>query len=1710
MSSSPAASEAEVSEVASSPSAESAVGRLAPATSDPPVLPSIELPNRNASNGGTADDAPHDPKHDSASRIGDKPADDGEDSSEGEDVGADAYKEEEDKEGGVDGWYPAARSKAAKGKEPVRKARGLEIRITPLPAHLRDGYKVAPRSTYVRSIVNEIEGARGEEWYQIEYDDGAVDQVSFDELVASENGLKALEHFQHPGDPIVDTMFGRPHKKRKHSHRDDSSDELRYDDFPDDDDDNEGDSDDMDLDDDDDVVRGSRRKSASSRKYPAAEVSSRRSSRRAAQSGSEPREHSQPTQRNLRPRVTLITNQNRAVDHDEDELAGESNARESEDDKDESFIPLVRSDINPKNPKRKRGRPARVTYRQASIEFEVRRSGRANKATKAMLDPADDDSFYVEDDKVPAAPKAVSIKEIFQPVDNVEFVDAHSKTCGTCGSSGTNHNKGMLIHCQGCSFSFHKVCLGYRGMRDHRVSKVGTDHFVLQCRFCIGLYYKKDCKAPRHDTCQECRTVGPACRGFTPKLTSKQEEKLRAANDGDDPITKVAAKLINNPENVLFRCTRCKRAFHYLHLPRLENSADEDPADKDKIRADRLTEYSMHHTCKDCLVHKNDEIQGLVAWRPVDHDSYQNESYSLISEDDKEYLVKWGQMSHAHCTWMPGAWIFGASHGTMRASFAKRDDGQPPPPRFTKEDAIPAEYLMADIIFAAKYHSGSDRVASKEDALARISKVKEVRVKFQGLSYDEVVWDSPPSRSNRPLWDAFKEAYEEYINGKLFNSVPPHIINQRIVKFCENPPPEIAEQPEALTPSRRLMKYQVEGVNWLVYHFYKMDSIILADEMGLGKTIQICGMIGYLALQQPKCWPFLIVVPSSTCPNWRREMKQWVPDLRVVCYFGGKVPQEIAYKNELFPDGSKDIKAHVVIMSYDSAQDPQTRHLFRHVRWQGLVVDEGQRLKNDQSLLYGALRAMKIPFRVLLTGTPLQNNKRELFNLIQFIDTSKIAAKMDEEYAELTNVNIRELHALIKPYFLRRTKADVLKFLPPMGQVIVPVSMSVVQEKLCKSIMAKNPQLIQAIFAKSKMSKTERGSLNNILMQLRKCLCHPFVYSDAIEDRDLDAKTMQAGLIEASSKLVLLNMMLPKLKENGHRVLIFSQFLDQLNILEDFLHGLGFQYRRLDGSVTSLERQHRIDEFNAPGSEIFAFLLSTRAGGVGINLATADTVIILDPDFNPHQDIQALSRAHRIGQTKKVLCFQLMTKGSVEEKIMQMGRKKMALDHVMIETMDKQDVESDDLESILKHGAEALFSEDNEKEIIKYDDASVEKLLDRSHLVAPELGEDDKREREFTLARVWVNDKGGLVDDLEVVEGAGVSENVWEKLLMEREMDAKRRAEKEAVVLGRGGRRRQAVQYSQHMQFDDEGPKSESEQDDDFVANEVSDDDEARIESDVQDAARRTGPQELDATLQWPPGSVGGAPSPQIPGSNAGYGQAAGPNGAVSLTAEAPATQPSHGVPGGVGVYGQTPGPNGVVPRPRGRPRGPARSKPQQGPQQGPQQVSQPISQAALAGIQINLSALPTFSQPTKRGRPPNQPRPAPGQAVYRLGNSIGLVPPMMNLAQPQQPVAVLRSNGVNTNIGPGASLGPGVVNPGVMPTHPQAPQTYMSQLPRCEQCFHHHNPAAGCPFNPSSEMSIRVAIDRLRTSDLAQDVATRENLKAKLREMKLASKKGT
>nr|XP_001389337.2 chromatin remodeling complex subunit (Chd3) [Aspergillus niger CBS 513.88] len=726
-------------------------------------------------------------------------------------------------------------------------------------------------------------------------------------------------------------------------------------------------------------------------------------------------------------------------------------------------------------------------------------------------------------------------------------------------------------------------------------------------------------------------------------------------------------------------------------------------------------------------------------------------------------------------------------------------------PCMTAEEAIPEDFLLVDIVFDVRYSSASPDTGRKhtfEEDVARVDDVVEMYVKFKGLPYEEATWDTPPERSSNPeRWESFRAAYEDWVKREYTHIPNQDNLRRRIAHVRkQNFSSNVVKsgQPETMTGGQ-IMDYQKDGLDWLYYMWYKQQNAILADEMGLGKTIQVIGLIATL-VQYHKCWPFLIVVPNSTCPNWRKEIKTWVPSLRVVTYYGSAFSRKLAQDYEMFADDDTSLRCHVVVASYETLVDDASRRLLSKVPWAGLIVDEGQRLKNDKSQLYDALSRIRFPFKILLTGTPLQNNIRELFNLLQFCDPSKRADDLENEYGDLSTENILELHNMIRPFFLRRTKAQVLSFLPPVAQIIVPVSMTTVQKKLYKFILAKNPQLIKAIFQRKEgtraLKQTEKHNLNNILMQLRKCLCHPFVYSRAIEEKTSNAAVSHRHLVDAAAKFQLLELMLPKLKNRGHRVLIFSQFLENLDIIEDFLEGVGLTYLRLDGRMSSLEKQKTIDAYNAEESPYFAFLLSTRSGGVGINLATADTVIIMDPDFNPHQDMQALSRAHRIGQKNKVLVFQLMTRASAEEKIMQIGKKKMVLDHVLIDRMVSEEDDGRDLETILRHGAQALFDDDDSGDV-RYDSESVDKLLDRSQAEQASTPDDSNQGNQFSFARVWANDNQNLEDQLQnVEEEPAPSADVWEKILREREQAAAEEARRKAETLGRGKRKRTAVDYA--------------------------------------------------------------------------------------------------------------------------------------------------------------------------------------------------------------------------------------------------------------------------------------------------------------------------
>jgi hypothetical protein len=469
-----------------------------------------------------------------------------------------------------------------------------------------------------------------------------------------------------------------------------------------------------------------------------------------------------------------------------------------------------------------------------------------------------EEEIYANEVATNNAPKVISIREIFQPVPkDSPFRLLHNQDCDVCGGTETHSNKGPspLIFCQGCSTSIHKVCLGYRSGRDHMVTKVGQGNFVMQCRRCIGVAAKKDRFAPRLDVCQGCKEKGPACAAFSPKRTAKQEEKLREENAGDDPVTEVSETLINNSKNVLFRCTSCARSYHFNHLPPLSKSS-KTPEDVDELLQERFEEYSQGWQCKECL-EVPAKIDALVAWRPVDQDSYvTGQTLEDFTEDEKEYLIKWEGKSHFKCLWMPGAWVWGVTVAIMRNAFLKRDEGINLLPKWNSEEAIPEEFLRMEIVFDVSYVKGFSPKSESADKAA-INMVDEVLVKFQGLGYDDAVWEEPPKPDDEDRWSDFVAAYNEYVVGQYFKNLPTATMKERVDDFRSlhfAKKVELKKQPSALTGGE-MMPYQMEGLNWLLYNFHQKKNVILADEMGLGKTIQIISLFASLVKGNPKVGP---------------------------------------------------------------------------------------------------------------------------------------------------------------------------------------------------------------------------------------------------------------------------------------------------------------------------------------------------------------------------------------------------------------------------------------------------------------------------------------------------------------------------------------------------------------------------------------------------------------------------------------------------------------------------------------------------------------------------------------------------------------------------------------------------------------------------------------------------------------------------------------
>ncbi|CCJ30336.1 unnamed protein product [Pneumocystis jirovecii] len=1010
-------------------------------------------------------------------------------------------------------------------------------------------------------------------------------------------------------------------------------------------------------------------------------------------------------------------------------------------------------------------------YRKLDNKFQIRRSNR-NKyhviSYKENIYESSDDNISSELYKNKSSEMLLkTLKKdkkglgiAFFPVLK-DFMDFHKPYCEKCGGSKD------LVPCQSCSITYHQDCMGSRTNKIVVLTLVTDREYVFQCYYCTEL--KKSLKL--RNRCYICGKVGENCL----KLINISQKGFAYDNVSElKKIEKDTELILNNSKELLWRCDRCYRACHFYHLPERFYKNKES-------KIFHINNYVQDWTCNECIKYPY-YIDKILGWRissaSESIDISINEKNLDYTEWYREYLVKFKTQSYLRVAWVSGLWLSGISKIKSYFDLQENISIQ------AIEDVVPEDYCTVDIIFDVIYNNGQSRIQrifkSKEEEIEAINTVDRALCKWKGLEYNDVTWEKAPQH-NSSRWNAFKNAYIEFVESQYIHSLNRNIRLSRVMKSVPFSDLEIKNQPKYIQGGK-LMEYQKEGLNWLYYMCQKGKSVILADEMGLGKTIQIISLCSVLFHKWER-WPFLIVAPNSTISNWKREFSKWNSYLHVVAYHGEKIQRDII----------ANLKCHVVLTSYHTII---TDSILSNFDWECLIVDEGQRLKNERSLLFKKLINYKSQNRIILTGTPLQNNVKELFNLLQFLEPEKFdATKLSLEYLNMTSEKVSQMHDILRPLLLRRTKLDVLKSLPQKLEIILPVTMSSLQKNLYKLILSKNAKLLMSIMSKSTterpLTNYNNTALSNILLQLRKVLSHPYVYNPNVEEKTSDEHLEYERMVKASAKLKFLSKLFPNLKKRGRRVLIFCQFTLTLDILEDWLNYMGYKLERIDGKTPTYDRQRRIDKFNAKDSDLFCFLLSTRAGGVGINLATADTIIIYDVDFNPHQDIQAISRSYRIGQTKNVLVFILITRNTAEEE----ARRKMVLDHLIIESMDEKSETAIDYQSILSFGAKSLFEDQNDDQEIHYNDNEIENLLIQSE---NDLLKEINRNSvdSFSFAKVWESSINKLDENFKNAnELKNADIDFWDKIVNENN-NLENAFEDPNIEIGMRGRKRKKIDYS--------------------------------------------------------------------------------------------------------------------------------------------------------------------------------------------------------------------------------------------------------------------------------------------------------------------------
>ncbi|QQP39891.1 ChromodomainhelicaseDNAbinding protein 1like, partial [Caligus rogercresseyi] len=571
----------------------------------------------------------------------------------------------------------------------------------------------------------------------------------------------------------------------------------------------------------------------------------------------------------------------------------------------------------------------------------------------------------------------------------------------------------------------------------------------------------------------------------------------------------------------------------------------------------------------------------------------------------------------------------------------------------------------------------------------------EYYIKWKNLPYVEATWESG---------DLIDGEFESVIENFKFRQESRYAPSSKS-KYLKYRPKfsSIKAQPDYMggsDDSLKLRDYQLDGINWLAHAWCKQNSVILADEMGLGKTIQTVNFLYYLFHTHQLYGPFLVVVPLSTLDAWQKEFARWAPDINVLSYVGDAASRGIY---EWTHPGNKRSKFNAILTTYEIVL--KDKQYLNNVPYAVIMVDEAHRLKNDDSMLYKCLKDLTVYQRLLITGTPLQNSSRSSGPSF----TSSCRKSLMNGRSSTTKAWLHQLHKLLEPYILRRVKKDVEKSLPAKVERILRVDMSRKQKQYYKWILTRN------YAALTKGVKGSTLSFVNIVMELKKCCNH--VLLTRPEEMD-SALSMTSPTRQAPRP------------PQGNRTPRFSSSHKWF-----YLELRRFSFQRLDGGIKGELRKQALEHFNVPGSTDFCFLLSTRAGGLGINLATADTVIIFDSDWNPQNDLQAQARAHRIGQKDQVNVYRLVTMNSVEEDIIERAKKKNdpgppchpAYGHhgdnhtQQVLGEEFHAFSKEELSAILKFGAEDLFKDEDETGGDEEPKCDIDEILNRAETREEEI-----------------------------------------------------------------------------------------------------------------------------------------------------------------------------------------------------------------------------------------------------------------------------------------------------------------------------------------------------------------------------------------------------